>query len=86
MWTQLIRGLVENDPSRYQGAAPDLGSDEFPASTQFNPPDIRDVELYGWARHRLKVRGVEPQEADRKAFALVVFTNYKDLLQLRKSG
>lgn len=86
MWTQLTRGLVENKPQRYTGGEADLSSDQFPSNVQFNPPDIRDVELFVWARHRLSEAGHEPRKATRMALATVVLTLHKDLLQLRQAG
>lgn len=86
MWTQLTRGLVENKPNRYTGGEADMSSDKFPSSVQFNPPDIRDVELFVWARHRLSEAGHPPKKANRMALATVVLTLYKDLLQLRKAS
>ncbi|GEM_PF-6309331 len=86
MWTQLLRGLVEKKPGRYTGEEADMSSDKFPGGVQFNPPDVRDVELFTWARHRLEVQGHEPRESTRMALALIVLTQYKDLLQLRKAA
>jgi hypothetical protein len=86
MWTQLTRGLVENKPARYTGGEADMSSDEFPRNVQFNPPDIRDVELFVWARHRLSEAGHAPRKATRLALATVVLTLYKDLVQLRKAA
>jgi hypothetical protein len=86
MWTQLLRGLVEQKPQRYTGGPADFSSDKFPSQLQFNPPDIRDVELFSWARHRLREDGYEPARANRMALSLVVLTLHKDLLQLRKSA
>jgi len=86
MWTQLLRGLVEGKPQRYTGSGADLNSDTFPSAVQFNPPDVRDVELFTWARHRLGEAGVEPRQATRSALALIVLTLHKDLEQLRKAA
>jgi hypothetical protein len=86
MWTQLTRGLVENKPGRYSGGEADMSSDAFPSNVQFNPPDIRDVELFVWARHRLSEAGQPPKKATRMALATVVLTLYKDLVQLRKAA
>ncbi len=86
MWTQLLRGLVEGKPQRYTGSGADLTSDTFPSAVQFNPPDVRDVELFTWARHRLGEQGVEPRQATRAALALIVLTLHKDLEQLRKAA
>lgn len=86
MWTQLTRGLVENKPGRYSGGEADMSSDQFPSSVQFSPPDVRDVELFVWARHRLSEAGQPPGKATRMALATVVLTLYKDLLQLRQAA
>jgi hypothetical protein len=88
MWLLLIRGLVENKLNRLEGSqTPDYASDKFPDSVQFNPPDVRDVELFSWAKNRLiDAHGVEPERATREALSLVVFTLYKDLLQVRKGA
>lgn len=86
MWTQLMRGLVEQKPSRYTGGGADFSSDKFPSQLQLNPPDTRDVELFAWARHRLREADYEPARATRMAMSLVVLTQHKDLLQLRKSA
>lgn len=86
MWTQLLRGLVEGKPQRYTGSGADLNSDTFPSAVQFNPPDVRDVELFTWARHRLGEAGLEPRQATRAALALIVLTLHKDLEQLRKAA
>jgi hypothetical protein len=84
MWTQLLRGLVEGKPQRYTGRPADFKSDAFPSQLQLNPPDTRDVELFSWARHRLREADYDSSEATRMAMSLVLFTQYKDLLQLRK--
>jgi hypothetical protein len=86
MWTQLLRGLVEKKEGRYTGQDADMSSDKFPSGVQLSPPDMRDVELFTWARHRLEVGGCKPGDAARKALAVVVLTQYKDLLQLRKAA
>jgi len=86
MWTQLLRGLVEKKPGRYTAEKADLSSDKFPNGVQLNPPDIRDVELFTWARHRLEDEGRPPKEATRMALSLIVLTLHKDLLQLRKAA
>jgi hypothetical protein len=80
-----VRGRVESKQSRLIGGPADKTVDTLPDNVQFNPPELRDAELYEWARHRLEERGMPPAEASRKAMALVVFTQYKDLLQLRKN-
>jgi hypothetical protein len=86
MWTQLLRGLVEKKPGRYTSEEIDLKSDKFPSGVQLNPPDIRDVELFTWARHRLEAHGETPSDAKRMALSLIVLTQYKDLLQLRNAA
>lgn len=86
MWTQLTRGLVEDKPARYTGSNADPHSDVFPSSVQFSPPDLRDVELFTWAQHRLSQHGYAPKDATRMAMSLVVLTQYKDLLQMRKAA
>ena len=86
MWTQLTRGLVEEKAGRYTGSDADMSSDKFPSAVQFSPPDIRDVELFVWARHRLTQNGYEPKDATRMALSAVVLTLHKDLLQMRKAS
>jgi hypothetical protein len=86
MWTQLTRGKVENKPGRHTGGEADLTSDKFPSAVQFSPPDVRDVELFAWAQHRLSKHGYEPKKASRMALALVVLTLHKDLLQMRQAS
>lgn len=88
MWTQLLRGLVENKPGRYTAADIDIKSDKFPAGAQLHPPDIRDNEIFDWAHHRLDRRADDDDSIDpnRQALAVVVLTLYKDLLQLRKGA
>lgn len=86
MWTQLMRGLVEHKPTRYTGGPPDRSSDKFPAQVQLYPPDTRDIEIFDWARYRLRENGYQPADASRMAMSLVVFTQHKDLLQIRKSA
>ncbi len=48
--------------------------------------DLRDHELFTWAQHRLSQHGYEPKDATRMAMSLVVLTQYKDLLQMRKAS
>lgn len=86
MWTQVLRGLVEHKPQRYTVEKADFNSDKFPNQVQLNPPDTRDVELFAWARHRLKENGYDAARATRMATALVVLTLHKDLLQIRKAS
>lgn len=86
MWLQLVRGVVENKPGRYTGGEADMESDNFPSQVQLNPPDVRDVELFTWARHRLSEHGMPAREATRKALAVVVLTLKKDLDQLRDAA
>jgi hypothetical protein len=84
MFLVLIRGLVENKLERLKGGMADRGSDTFPDNAQLNPPDIRDVEIFNWARARLAPTEGE-EKATRMALAVVVLTLYKDVYELKKA-
>lgn len=87
-WMKLvtIRAVAEKRPERLDNSPPDMRSDVFPDATQFNAPMVRDSLLFAWARERLMAQGKMPAEANRMAFSLVVFTQFKDLLQIRKAA